>query len=378
MKRLYSVLLLMLAAGTLSVSAQTFQESMRNWNDGPLTWDELTLKPSREYQTNHLSFRWLETLEKTRISWNTVIRRPIPYTALDRSISWHNVDRTQDMMLRYDQLIFDLNELYHRKFLMERYSPDNTRSDNDLFSFYSGQNQARWTEIIQETQDGLDSAMVVYYENAIAKELAETPVTIPDPSRKSSFYASLYFGVTHRILTGGPAQILYMNAPGAMLGCCWGWGNWKINGFLDFQNGRLLQDYKNGLRTWKAGDPVSTGSMAVSIDYSVFQNNTFRITPFAGLGVNYADWKYPDTDGKDKNDEYAQFILLGGVTVDFVFLRKLLFEHYYGNSFYDCTEHNLALKAYVSRSPKNDPLSGWMINIGLCYNWGGIYVNVRQ
>lgn len=87
MKRLYSVLLLMLAAGTLSVSAQTFQESMRNWNDGPLTWDELTLKPSREYQTNNLSFRWLETQEKTRISWNTVIRRPIPYTALDRSIS---------------------------------------------------------------------------------------------------------------------------------------------------------------------------------------------------------------------------------------------------------------------------------------------------
>ncbi len=35
----------------LSANAQTYEESMRYWDEGPLSWDDLTLKSPRNFRT---------------------------------------------------------------------------------------------------------------------------------------------------------------------------------------------------------------------------------------------------------------------------------------------------------------------------------------
>ena len=69
MKRFLVALSLVLFS--LNLKAQTFEESMRYWSDGPLVWDDLTLKSPRDFRTCELSFRWMAQEEKTCPAWNT-------------------------------------------------------------------------------------------------------------------------------------------------------------------------------------------------------------------------------------------------------------------------------------------------------------------
>ena len=133
MKRI--IVALALAVSCLTLQAQTYEESMRYWSDGPLAWEDLSFKSPRDYRTCDLNFRWISSLEKTRPAWNTVQYVTIPSVALDKSISWHNQERMYPFALTYDQVLFDLNELYFRKMLNELYSKDNQRNANELYSF---------------------------------------------------------------------------------------------------------------------------------------------------------------------------------------------------------------------------------------------------
>jgi len=171
----------------MSANAQTYEDSMRYWDEGPLSWDELTLKSPRNFRTSDLVFRWATTTQKQKTSWNTVQYTPIAKVALDKSVSWHNAERIYPCALAYDQLLFDLNELYFRKMLTELYSEGNNQSANELYSFYSSQSKTRWGEIADDTEDGLDSAMVAFHAARIAEELAQTsyPDMMPTPGQFS-------------------------------------------------------------------------------------------------------------------------------------------------------------------------------------------------
>ena len=185
--------------------AQTFEESMRYWSDGPLTWDDLTLRSSRLY-TSDLNFRWMYQTEKRRVAWNTVEKISTPVVALDKSISWHNLDRTYPEALRYDQLIFDLNELYYRKLLTEFNNPNNNQSYSQLHNFYHDQLQARWREILEETDQGMDTTMLRVYENEVSADLDNT--SYPTSADRKQFWGISYLLVPHSTLLWMKPQAL--------------------------------------------------------------------------------------------------------------------------------------------------------------------------
>lgn len=334
--------------------AQTFEESMRYWSDGPLTWDDLTLRSSRLY-TSDLNFRWMYQTEKRRVAWNTVEKISTPVVALDKSISWHNLDRTYPEALRYDQLIFDLNELYYRKLLTEFNNPNNNQSYSQLHNFYHDQLQARWREILEETDQGMDTTMLRVYENEVSADLDNT--SYPTSADRKKFWGISYFAGASFYSFMDEAAITFRPAWGFNFGTEFYYRHHVVTLMMASGSGRLAQDYLYGLKTWPKGDRFEHFQVTADYGYTICDGTTFGITPYLGFGLESIEWRdrsVPDS----KSEELAGLIARAGLEINFKFRRRIDDE--------GVIENSLVLRPYIAYCPGDIP-GKWLFGAHLNY-----------
>lgn len=363
MKRILFTVCLSLLCGALS--AQTYEESMRYWSDGPLTWDELTLKSTQDAHTSDLSFRWIWDKERVRTAWNTVQYLDKPSVVLDKSISWHNLYRQYPSTLRYDQLLFDLNELYFRRLLTEFSNANNKRSAHELSSFYNSQLQHRWGEIVQDTGEGLDSAMVAFHEKKVAEELAEASYPDFSAGKKGSGFS--YEGGVIWSAFCGPAAATFQPGFGATIGMECSFGRHVAEITISVADGTLANDFVHGDLLWKKDDVYTVSNYAFLYKYMLHDGTTFNVSPVAGAGVRQVAWHY-QVDDRNLNDKLDGFVLYGGLETTFKFARIIREQNISGPGL---SEHGLRLKAFVSKDLSPGGLNAWAFNLGLSYSWSG-------
>ena len=352
MKRFLVAVALVLLS--LNLKAQTFEESMRYWSDGPLVWDDLKLKSPRDFRTSELSFRWMAQDEKTRPAWNTVQYVTVPSVALDKSISWHNMDRMYPFALTYDQVLFDLNELYFRKMLTELYSKDNQRSSNALYSFYTEQSASRWKEIQEDTQDGMDSTMVAYYAQQVAEELAQASYPRMNKDRRR-FLLGYNLGYGYNQFFGETANI-FGPTHGATFDMSFGYRQHELGIILTVGTGNLQQDfhYEGGL--WENGKRVNHGYVGFTYGFRVYDGTFFSLKPIVGVaGRSLVPTKEAN---RSKENPYEETVVLGGAEFHFKFHRTIRPE--------GGLESCLGLRVFAARD--FGLLKATSINIGLYYN----------
>lgn len=356
MKRI--ALLVIFALSSTVLSAQSFEESMRYWTDGPLTWDDLNFKSPKDFRTSNLSFRWLTNTEKTRPSWNTVQYVSKPAVAMDKSLSWHNLERMYPCALAYDQVLFDLNELYFRKMLTELYSTDNKRSADALYAFYSDQNQSRWREIVEDTEDGTDSTMVAYHSGKIAEELAQISYPQITKSQKD-FLMELNVGYSGSLFLGQTANTFAMTH-GIMMDMVFGYKRHEFGLFFNGGTGSILGDFAYKEATFQKGKKYNHNYYGVTYGYRLYDGTYFSLKPFAGLSGRML---IQTREGKDDDHKsFSNFVVLGGAEAHFKFWRV------FGDS--SGSEHGLGARAYVARDFGG--INATSINIGLFYSWDTI------
>lgn len=338
----------------LNLKAQTFEESMRYWSDGPLVWEDLKTKSPRDFRTCELSFRWISQDEKTQPAWNTVQYVTIPSVALDKSISWHNMDRMYPFALTYDQVLFDLNELYFRKMLTELYSKDNQRSGSALYSFYTEQSASRWREIQEDTQDGMDSTMVAYYAQQVAEELARTSYPKMNKDRRR-FLLGYNLGYGYNQFFGEAANT-FGPTHGATFDMAFGYRQHELGLLLTVGTGKLLQDYHYQGNLWESGRRVNHGYVGFTYGFRVYDGTFFSLKPFVGVaGRTLVPTK---EDNRDKEKTYDQTVALGGAEFHFKFHRTIRPE--------GGLENCLGLRVFVARD--FGLLQATSLHIGLYYN----------
>ena len=364
MKRI--LMILSLAFSCAIVQAQTYEESMRYWSDGPLTWDELTLKsPKDMFRTNNLVFRWTSETEKTKPYWNTIQSVPKYSAALDKSVSWHNAGRVYDYTLQYDQLIFDLNELYFRKMLNEFYSKDNRRSSNELYSFYTNQLQSKWQEMEEETDDGMDSLAVANNAAKVLEELAAISYPEHDERRQvygmtqiPGLYMDMGINVAYSFLLGEWADTFL---PGFGLGMdlTFGYKKHLFTCIVNAGTGTMGADFTNQGVLWPNGGSVNHAYTGIAYGYMVYDSPFFSIIPRAGVAgrqfilVN---------NSKEKNTDPESFtntVALAGAEFRFKFCRLL--------TLYNNHEHCLTLRCLAGRD--FGEMNAFSFNITLGYIW---------
>lgn len=352
MKRsLVAVALVLLS---LNLKAQTFEESMRYWSDGPLVWDDLTLKSPRDFRTCELSFRWMAQEEKTCPAWNTNQYVTVPSVALDKSISWHNMDRMYPFALTYDQVLFDLNELYFRKMLTELYSKGNQRSSNALYSFYTEQSASRWREIQEDTQDGMDSTMVAYYAQQVAEELAQASYPKMNKDRRR-FLLGYNLGYGYNQFFGEAANT-FSPTHGVYLDMVFGYRQHELGLMLTVGTGTMLQDFHYEGNLWQTGRKVNHGYVGLTYGFRVYDGTFFYAKPFIGVaGRTLALLKEAN---QDKEKDYGSTVALGGAEFHFKFARTIRSVGGFENS--------LGLRVFVARD--FGLLQATSLHVGLVYN----------
>lgn len=356
MRKLFAALILL--AVCFALRGQSFEESMRFWDEGPLTWDDLNFKSPRDFRTCDLTFRWMMESKKQRTSWNTIQYTPVPRVALDKAVSWHNTERQYPFALTYDQAIFDLNELYFRKMLQEEYSKDNKRSTNELYSFYSNLSRTRWSELSDETDDGMDSTMVAYHAAKIAAELAEIsyPDVLDHRIGDESVYMSI--GFAGNMLFGDAAKT-FSPAYGIDLSSYFGKKRHVVMAFMSASSGTCLKDFTYDYKILRSGDSYNHMNLGVAYGYTVYDGSTFTVIPLAGIGLRGITWQ--DKEGEKPVDaELNSFILYGGVEA-----RLKLHRIIYDSATH---EHGLSFRAFMSRD--FSVLSAFSLNFMVSYNFG--------
>ncbi len=336
----------------LSANAQTYEESMRYWDEGPLSWDDLTLKSPRNFRTCDLVFRWATTTQKQKISWNTVQYTPIARVALDKSVSWHNAERIYPCTLAYDQLLFDLNELYFRKTLTELYSEGNKQSANELYSFYSNQSKIRWEEIADDTEDGLDSAMVAFHAARIAEELAQT--SYPDMMPTSGqFSLGVGVGMAGSLFLGSAGQT-FLPGLGLNVDVSFGYKRHIFTLILSATSGRLAQDYVNGGYTWSSGQSYNHNNVGLLYGYKVYDGPVFSVKPFAGVAGRILS-----ISSKENNRSFTSATAVVGADFFFKFHRTITQNGGF--------EHSVYLRLFGTRDFSR--LQAFSLCFSLGYNW---------
>lgn len=338
----------------LSLKAQTYEESMRYWSEGPLTWEDLNFKAPRDFRTSDLSFRWISQTEKTRPAWNTIQYVTRPSVALDKSISWHNMDRKYPYTLTYDQVLFDLNELYFRKTLTELYSKDNQRSGDALYSFYSEQSGRRWREINEDTQDGMDSSMVAYYAQQIAEELAQ--IEYPRINKdKKRFMLGYNLGYGYNQFLGEAANV-FGSTHGATFDMAFGYRRHELGIILTVGTGKMQQDYRYDGNLWQNGRSVNHGYVGFTYGFRVYDGTFFSLKPMVGIaGRTLVPTK---GNNRDKEKTLEETVVLGGAEFHFKFHRTLRAT--------EGLEQCLGIRAFVARD--FGLLKATSFNIGIFYN----------
>jgi hypothetical protein len=372
MKRTFTIAAMVLMC--LNAFAQT-DLSYKKWEDGKLAIEDFNRRTADD-DNICVIHTGIDTYsgDWEKVKWNLRVKRLKSTTLFDPIQSWITKDDSlSSQALRYAQLVFDVTEVTRRKMQNHLYSGNNDQTSEFTVGRYFDILTAQSAEISRITDKGKNLAEIEAQEKIVAEELASVNETFTElpPYTLNKFGVGFHGGATSRIHVGESAQI-FSPSFGFLMGMSYTFGRSEIYIDLNFGGGcRLLDDVKLGdLETWKAGNKVSYINGDFVYAYSVYDGNTFKISPFAVFGANNVYYRNPNVESDDKNNEYIGLTLLAGLSFDLKFLNSLFLAGDPVRSSINggINEHSFKLRVYAERTGFGNGFAPYSINCSLCYN----------
>ncbi|MBO5708793.1 MAG: hypothetical protein J6S01_05600 [Bacteroidales bacterium] len=371
--RRFLTLIAAVVLGAMTLSAQT-NLSYKEWSDGPLTSDDFSKRRGAEDIVGQV-YTGIEVNagDWEKINWNTRVKRVKSKAIFDPIRSWIRTDTLTDQGLRYGQLIFDATEVTRRQ-MQNHLTGDEYSADYiSVIKRYGDIVEARTDEIERMTEHGTNLKELEVEEKVVAKELAEiseAEFSIPDYKLRK-FAMGMYGGVATQIHPGKYASYFTPS-----VGFDWGFdigiGRSEIQWDLLMGGGsKLLQDIPgDDIGTWKAGRRLFGGEITLLYAYNVYDGDVFKISPFAGFGVGFIDYNNPDRNAEILSDEISGPRWVGGLSVEFKYLRSLYLvgDMMWSSIYGGLNEHSLRLKVYLAHTTYSNGMNPYSLNISLCCN----------
>lgn len=320
-----------------------------NWGDGLLRLEDFAIPDTVSSKVFNLQYELYSSFGEEK--WgNTRISFPFLTARIDRKASFIDTAYRNDSTLLYLQTAFDLVELNARRaeraFLNER-SYLNTSNMGDLSSrmarhvaAYKDSTRADIAEFEEQSHEGTDMDVVRNYSARVQEQLAQLPVTKPDPDMMISprgFIWGAYLGVSADAFLGGPARSYSRGAILFDVASEIGYNRYGLN--LGLHLGRKRQAF------------------LVSAGYTVFDSQEWKITPLIGCGIG----------GLAIPDEIDGYSCQLGLSADrklFRDINALSMDRSKGAGFY-LGEIVLKTKLYVVRTAFPAPIgTAWSLNLG--------------
>ena len=372
MKRFLAIISLL----TLSLMgiAQSYDESIRYWNEGPLTFDDFSIRDMwTDDPSVSSSMEYGITYRDTVLRFGNLRYHTIYSLAtMDRVNSWMRTGSATEQSLKYHQVAFDITELNRRR-LQDRF--ENGESyvyPSKLIDFYKKNLTNEVNEFKAKSNQGHDASVVEEFRKRISNELNEYPEGINEPViRFRNSGLGYHVGPYGEFLTGDATSFLGPQI-GVMFGMEYSFKrlrtNWDmaLGGYLGgLRKDIPYSDDNNSIfRSWEKGWGCHGMLIDLSLGFAIVDNAHLTIAPMVGIGGMdiELDTKYQQEKGI--SEDIDGFRYLAGVNVDLKLARYYSFG-WDGRSY---GENNLRLKFYVAKSDMdelNGPLS---INFGLLFN----------
>jgi len=350
-----------------TLSAQSIEQTMRPWDAGKLTWDEFLGEAKGDTAINMFSWNTEYSQGKQKIG-NTTYTYPKFTTYFDQTESWTLPQFKTDVMLQYNQLLFDMLELYSRRATIEL-NKNTDYTYQQLRSFYRRQFDKRAREIKEETRNGTDGTKLPYYAADIALDLERTyfdPAQVLDNTTQH-FSGEFYVGASSMF----PISDYYKQTFGFNLGFGLGWNRhlWGMDLSLGF-SGDAKQDVWTHNGWIYEGESLNYFQVYLTYAYLAAQNAHFQTYPYIGLGAN--GFNHPlGKDYEGDNPEKDGFSLCAGMMFDIFLNRRVNINSAFSNDLADVGYRAIRLKPYFSMTYYDD--IGWTpaLNLTISFNWGG-------
>ena len=343
------------------------ETTVRYWDEGPLTYADLSARKSELPKISEFQYNISWTTKEWK-KGNTRFRIPYSRSYLNPYASWVHPDFRTDAMLQYIQTGFDYVEICRRR-AMRELMQGSTFGQGSVMKFHLDVADSFMAKLKDETQQGQDAAAVQDYARRVKAELAQTEEVLYDDLRVDprGFGMGMHWGIGSEFYTGPVTEYL-TPIVGLDFGFdfCFSRINLYLGGLLGF-GGRYKQAIARDGYQWNAGERMKGGNFEVSLGYTVFDSQWWKVAPFAGIGVGFIDYPYHPGNPDKESDEISGFRYQAGISADLKFSRVVD----YVQALEGLSETSVRSRLYVAHTAFPTPAPSWTVNFGLSVNMLG-------
>ncbi len=340
----------------------TAQEYQKNWSDGELTWQDFLEKETNQGISELKYFLGYNT-GKQRYG-DTVVLRNTAKCYMDKNLSWINPTYKTEQYLKYNQVIFDIVELHRRRL---QYELDRVNSlveiEGKFNHIYTSCNN-EIDKFNQESHSGQDLNTINFWEQKTSGELEfSSDNKIPEFENRNFGYA-LHAGFGSGFFTGSLGEYF---APTFNFIFGFDIAYKKTIFYLNatLAGDKVKKDYVSE-KSWNDGQHANVAIIDVSCGYALMDNERFKISPFAGLGIT--EFTGENKDDKENGFRIVDYNIIFGINTDYKIRTrlKLVPNPFFGVK--EKVETSIRARLYVTRANYYEDLQGYSINltIGLC------------
>ena len=342
----------------------TMASSVKYWNDGALRLNDFSSKKSEWPKILNMSYgvKWKD---EGKDFGNTTLYTTVFNTYMSPYSSWIHPDYKDERTLRFLQTAFDYVEICKRRAQAEIMS-GSSFSPEKVVQFHMDVADSFFDKMKEETLQGQDTPSLNYYSGLVASELARTEeFQYTDLAIHPKYFGiGIHSGVGSEFYTG-PVTEYITHVAGINLGMDLYFRDFNIyiGGLLGW-GGRLKQAVARNGFMWDSGKKMTGGNMELSLGYTIFDSQRWKVAPYAGVGVGFIIYPENPVSTKEKTDEIDGFRYQAGLCADWKFRRFVNYTVFDKS----LAEFSLRTNLYVAHTAFPSPAQAWSINFGVSVN----------
>ncbi|MCT4673686.1 MAG: hypothetical protein N4A37_10655 [Prolixibacteraceae bacterium] len=351
-------------------------KDIKKWSDGKLTWDDfikiendksvIGFDPNLAVSQLVYNYKFFFKPQRERGKLELI---PQLYCFMSKDHSWVNPDYMTEITLRYNQLTFDIYELYRRK-AYNAFSEQNSLNHNfEVLSSIIDSSIVETSKLDHESHNGEDVESIIEWENKISNELNNVDPQLEPQTGIPLSESALEFclGLGSQVYSGSLGDYLY---PGLTIQIGAGVIFNRSSFLFDFSyrsNSELRKDLITD-ETWEKKTEQSFNMLNLYYSYSLFERKRWKISPFAGPSFNRI---CEITDDKEVKKEDLKnigcFAPVLGISLSYNLnpFKKYLFN--FKNEVISMRETIIKANFFVTYTKFNQNLQGYTTNFVIYY-----------
>ena len=359
----YLFLIFVLSLFNTSLVGQIESPNRKTWEEGKLTWEDFQGKPYYNLDRESGFEYAFGFQQKKVVQHDTVVIRLVAYAYFLKDISWVLPEKRSDVHLMYNQVIFDMVEVYRRKLNNALVRANSYAESQNLFDIYLVKLNEEIEDFEYQFKAGNRIYAVQRKQDEMNRELLQLDEEFLPPFKHSNFGIGMHLGFGADLLTGSVSNH-FKNTTLFIFGFDFAFQNFVLDIGGGLSNTKVTKEYieKNN---WEVGTKTGLAILNAALAYNVHNGHRFKIAPFVGWGV------FESSNNNVPEEEKSDFTLVSysvifGMNLDYKLRQRFKLNTPLNSREY--TETNVRFRLSVLPVNFYPDLKGYSINLTLGFD----------